>query len=176
MTYEQAAYCRIMLISGHTEEYDRIIGDLLETQDPLSDAVLELSFCTHDRVKTLSVLNEYISDASESDIDYDGSVFRMTLDFLNRLYASEALPLNEFTECMHRIALASERWLEDPWATMDNMWDYHLDAQCGELISLPDFTEKLERFLTFGECFDICSMASLPKEPLLKRLFRRLRK
>ncbi|MBE5773702.1 MAG: hypothetical protein E7337_07185 [Clostridiales bacterium] len=175
MTYDQAAYCRIMLISGHAEEYDHIIENLLETQNPLSDVVLELSFCTRDRIKTLSVLNDYLSAASESDIDYNGSVFHMTLGFLNRLYAAGTLSIDALTEHMHRIAQASEHWLEDPWATMNNMWDYHLEARCGEFITLPDFTVKIERFLTFGECFDIYSMARPPKEPLLKRLFRRLK-
>lgn len=176
MTYEQAAYCRVMLISGHAEEYDRVIEDLLERQNPLSNVVLELSFCTRDRGKTLSVLNDYLSDVSESVIDYNGSVFRRTLGFLNRLYASGTLPIDEFTECMHRIAQASEHWLEDPWATMNNMWEYHQDARCGEFITMPDFTEKLERFLSTGECFDIYSMVLPPKEPFLKRLFRRLKK
>ena len=48
MTPERAAYHRLMLLSGLREEFDRELDLALETEDPITDPVLDLAFCMSD--------------------------------------------------------------------------------------------------------------------------------
>lgn len=45
MTREDAYYERILLLCGYWEDYDRWLDSYLETEEPLSDIVLELLDC-----------------------------------------------------------------------------------------------------------------------------------
>ena len=75
MTCEHAAYLRLLLLCGYRDELQRYVDDALAAEDPLSDVVLELALAGADDKKRLSVLNEYLRQAKDSDIDYDKAVF-----------------------------------------------------------------------------------------------------
>ena len=60
MTYEYAAYFRLLLLCGYKDELQQYVEKALLEQDPLSDVVLELSLSGSNDKKMLSVLNEYL--------------------------------------------------------------------------------------------------------------------
>ena len=63
MTREDAYYERIMLLCGYWDDYDEWLDSYLETEDPLSDIVLELLDC-HDDIKEVEHrLNLYCLEA-----------------------------------------------------------------------------------------------------------------
>ena len=59
MKLEDAVYYECLLSLGETNEYDEWLNDLLENQSPLSEIVLELSYCGSDYDKAISLLHNY---------------------------------------------------------------------------------------------------------------------
>ena len=75
MTYEDAVYFKLVLLCGYKDELQAYVDKALIEQDPLSDVVLKLSAVGADDKKMLSVLNEYLRQIKDSNIDYNKSVF-----------------------------------------------------------------------------------------------------
>ena len=63
MTREDAYYERIMLLCGYWDNYDEWLDSYLETEDPLSDIVLELLDCHGDIKEVEHRLNLYCLEA-----------------------------------------------------------------------------------------------------------------
>lgn len=131
MTYEQAVYYKLLVLSGHSEELQVFLDKALETEEPINDIVLRLAFSGSDDNKTLSVLNEYISRADDKAIDYDGAVCRMLLSFLRKKHNDNSLSMAEITKLMYEFACNSDRTDNEPWYTMFCMNDYYSGARSG---------------------------------------------
>ena len=173
MTYEYAVYYKLLLLCGYKDELQRYIDDALVDQDSLSDIVLELSAVGSDDKKMLSVLNEYLLQVKDSDIDYDESVFDYVMSFLKRRYIEDAMPMKDITELMYRLAVHTERYLDEPWHTMYFMGDLFDEAEAG-YIDKEDYQRKFEAFINDRVCF--CDYPPIhPKESLFKRLIKRIR-
>ena len=69
MKYSCALYHKLMLYAGVTDSYDEWINKTLEQNESLEGVVLDLSFCSTDREKTISVLNEYLDNETEIELD-----------------------------------------------------------------------------------------------------------
>lgn len=95
MTYECAAYFRLLLLCGYKDELQQYVEKALLEQDPLSDVVLELSLSGSNDKKMLSVLNEYLRQVKDSDIDYDNTVFEQIISFLRKRYYDDAMPIRK---------------------------------------------------------------------------------
>ena len=108
MTYEYAVYYKLLLLCGYKDDLQQYIDDALVAQDPLSDIVLELSTAGSDDKKMLSVLNEYLLQIKDSDIDYDVIVFDYVMSFLKRRYIEDTMPMKDITELMYRLAVHTD--------------------------------------------------------------------
>lgn len=173
MTYEYAVYFKLLLLCGYKDELQQYIDDALAEQDPLSDIVIALSAAGSDDKKVLSVLNEYLLQVKDSDIDYDVTVFDYVMSFLKRRYIEDAMPMKDITELMYRLALHTERYWDEPWYTMHRMEDLFDEAEIG-YIDKEDYQRKFEAFINDRTCF--CDYPPIqPKESFFKRLIKRMR-
>ncbi len=145
MTYEYAAYLRLLLLCGYREELDRHIDNALTMQNSLSDLTLALLNSRSDDKNTLSVLNAYLMDGNDTDIDYDNTVFDWILAFLQKKYQAKALSMTAVTELMHRIALYAER-RNELWYSMYSMNGLYEETETGYL-DKASFLQAFEQFL-----------------------------
>ena len=172
MTYEYAVFFKLLLLCGYNDDLEQYLDTALVEQDPLSDIVLELSLTGSDDKKKLSVLNEYLLQVKDSDIDYDDSVFKLVMAFLKKKYTEEAMSMKDITDLMYQISLYTERYLEEPWNTMYLMWDLYSEARAG-YIDKEDYMCKFNAFLNDNICF--CDYPPvLTKVPFFKRLKNRI--
>ncbi|MGN0518599.1 MAG: hypothetical protein ACI4II_07740 [Acutalibacteraceae bacterium] len=173
MTYEYAVCFKLLLLCGYKDELQQYVDDALVERDPISDIVLELYTAGSDDKKILSVLNEYLRKAKDSDIDYDKSVFNYVMSFLKRRYIEDAMPMKDITALMYRLALHTERYFDEPWYTMYIMGDIFDEAETG-YFDKEDYQRKFEAFINDRVCF--CDYPSIqPKESFFKRLIKRIR-
>ncbi len=172
MTYEYAAYFRLLLLCGYEDELQQYINNALIEQDPLTDIILSLSTAGGDKKIILSVLNEYLRKVKDSDINYNKTVFDLVMSFLKKIYQDDLLSKKAMAELMYHLALYTERYLEEPWSTMYYMGDLFDEAETG-YIDKEDFLLKFEAFINnktlFGDYPPI-----FPKENLFKRLLRKI--
>lgn len=146
MTYEYAVYCKLLLLCGYTDELYSFIDQALIEQNPISPVVLDLSSAGTDKNKLLSVLNAYLLDVKDSDIDYDETVFHLVLSFLNRKYTQEAMPMAELTKLMCHIVDYTDRLYDDPWHTMFDLGILFDEAESG-YIDKESYLRQFHAFL-----------------------------
>lgn len=171
MTYEYAAFFKLLLLCGYKDDMEQYLDTALEEQDPLSDVVLELSLSGPNDKNKLSILNEYLRQAKDSDIDYDQTVFKLVMSFLKRKYIEDAMSMKDITDLMHQIAMHTERELNEPWYTMYSMGDLFNEIEIG-LIDKDDYQRKFDAFLNNNICFRDYH-TDLPKESFFKRLIKK---
>ena len=152
MTYEYAVYFKLLLLCGYKGELETYIDKALTVQDPLSDVVLKLSTAGADEKKMLSVLNEYLRQIKDSDIDYDRSVFALVMSFLKRKCVEDSMSMADITNLMYRIAVYTERYFDEPWQTMYLMGDMFDEAEAG-YIDKEDYLRKFDAFIDNVICF-----------------------
>lgn len=173
MTYEYAVFFKLLLLCGYKDDMEQYLDTALEEQDPLSDIVLELSLAGSDDKKKLALLNEYLLQVKDSDIDYDQSVFKLVMSFLKRRYVEDAMSMKGITDLMYQIALHTERYFYEPWNTMYMMGDLFSEAEAG-YIDKDDYRHKFDAFINDNICF--CDYPpERPKESLFKSLLKKIR-
>ena len=157
MSYEYAVYYKLLLLCGYADELCAYVDTALAEENPLADIVLELSTVGNDRNTALSVLNDYLRQVEDADIDY-AAVFSLVLEFLNRQH-SGGMSMESLTNLMYRLAICTERYEDEPWQT---------DAQTGYI----DKETYRQWFVSFmrGE---VCSWTPLhPRNTLGNTLHR----
>ena len=177
MTYEQAVYYKLLVLCGYDEELHKYIEEQLQNQDTLSDIVLSLSFSCYDRNKLVLVLNEYISQVEEAEIDYDNTVFNMVMSFLREKYQSKVMSAGEVTELMYQVAVKAERELVGPWQAMCLMDTYYGLVQEG-IFDIDSFIREFNAFVIDG-IYPYDDLHSLPikpkKETILEKILRKIK-
>ena len=133
MTFEHAVYFKLLLLCGYNDELQKYIDNALIEQSPLSDIVLELLTSSSDDKKMLSILNEYLLQIKDTDIDYDKTVFELVMSFLKTKYYEESMPMAEITSLMYKLAVYTERYFDEPWYTMHLMGDLFDDQNISYL-------------------------------------------
>ena len=88
------------MIVGFQDEYDKWLNSFLETENPLSEIVLELSLCESDINKTISVLARY---RMEQPIDEAAVCDRLRI-FLKNAYYSSRMNKEEVVYAMYTMA------------------------------------------------------------------------
>ena len=151
ISYEYAVYYKLLLLCGYTEELRDYIDTALVEQNPISDVVLELSTAGSDDKRLLTVLNEYLSNVQDSDIDYDSEVFELVMSFFRKKYVEEAASMAEVAALMYQMAVHTGRYLEEPWYTMYFMGDMLEEADNG-YIDKKDYQRRFHAFV----CESIC--------------------
>lgn len=149
MDYEYAAFFKLLLLSGYSEELENYLDAALTKEDPLSDIVLALVSAGWDVKKMLSVLNGYLLQASDDGIDYDKRVFDLILSFLRQKYRDGSAFKEELPRLMRQIALQTDRYLIEPWQTMYTIGVLFEESEDG----YPDkqyCRDMLEAFINHG--------------------------
>lgn len=185
MTYEYAVYFKLLLLCGYKDDMEQFLDAALVEQNPLSDIVLELVTNGSDDKKILSILNEFIWQAQDSDID-DEAVFQLVMAFLKKRYVEDAMSIQDITGLMKRIAIYTERDFEEPWQTMFLLGDLFDEAEEG-YIDKADYRRKFDAFINDNICFRDYPPVSpndhirfcndppvLPKESFFKRLIKKI--
>ena len=147
---EDAFYHKIMLMTGLEDGYDEWLNHYLESENPLSDIVLELSYCGSDTNKTISVLNNY---CSEQPFNESIVCDRVRL-FFQKAYYSNKMSKEEIISSMYRLAnnvgAPGDADFDDHlWGSMYCLDDYHDLARDG-LISLENFDFAFFSYLDKG--------------------------
>lgn len=139
MTPEMAEYFRAMLLVGIRDKLDAAFDHALETEEPLSDLILDLSGCISDDEKVLSVLREYTLDHP-----FDARVVCDLIreDIRGRYLAGE-MTRAQAAGLLYRIVMALDKFWEEPWRDLtDGAYDLEL---------LEDGQISVE---VFNRCFD----------------------
>ena len=100
MEREEAFYHKILLMSCLDDGYNEWLNRCVETENPLSDIVLELAYCSSDINKTISVLNRYCTEEQVDMADVNDKV-RL---FFRNAYHSKKMSKEEITTYMQRVA------------------------------------------------------------------------
>ena len=148
MTYEEAYYYKILLTCGITDGYDGWLRSYLEREEPLSDIVLELSFCGSDTDRAIACLKDHCLG---QPLD-DKKVCDMLRGYLLSAYSEKRLSKDEVVKTMYRFALDHCGSVNDHngvWADMYCMEDYRLLAEEG-VITKDSFDTAFHEYLRYG--------------------------
>ena len=123
MKREDAFYHKLMLMTGLDAGYDEWLNFYLESENPLSNIVLELSYCGSDINKTISVLHSF---SMEQPFD-EAVVCNKVRAFFKDAYYTNRMSKEEISSTMYRLALN----VGDPgdfdihlWGSMYYLYDY----------------------------------------------------
>lgn len=148
MKREEAYYYRNLLLLGFSNGYNEWLNNHLETEDTLSDVVLELSWCGTDVKKTVSVLNNYCSEQQ-----FDESVVADKLRlFFKEAYHSGKMGKQEMISNMYQLVLnigCVENLNMNVWGSMYYLSDFYSMAEDGT-ISWESFDFALFSYLDSG--------------------------
>ena len=147
MTREDAYYERILLLCGYWEEYDRWLDSYLETEEPLSDIVLELLDCRGDFKEIEYRLRLF---CLEKPFNEEAVYERLRL-FLRDKYKSGEWSKDDVMSALFRFSA------KIPFCDFQNdcsaLSDYY-DLAIEGIVSMARFDPIFERFLEDGKYFD----------------------
>ena len=171
MKREDAFYHKILLMTGLDDGYDEWLNHFLESENPLSNIVLELVCCGSDINRTISVLHNF---CAEQPFDEAAVCHRVRLFYKNACY-SNRMSKEEIVSSMYRLASN----IGDPgdfdivlWGSMYYLDDYHSLAKDG-IISWERFDFAFFSYLDNGTPVDsnlIWNRKTTKKLPLLDRI------
>ena len=101
MKREDAFYHKLMLMTGLDDGYDEWLNYYLESENPLSNIVLELACCGSDINKTISVLHNF---CMEQPFDEAVVCDRLRAYFQDAYYTNR-MSKEEISSTMYRLAL-----------------------------------------------------------------------
>lgn len=152
MKREEAFYYKNLLLLGFSDGYDEWLYHYQESESPLSDIVLELSFCGSNVKKTISVLHNF---CAEQRFD-EAVVCDMFRRFFKEAYYSNKMNKEEITSTMYRLV----QNIGDPgdfntglWGSMYYLDDFHSLAKDG-IISWESFNFAFFSYLDNGTPLD----------------------
>lgn len=179
MKFEDAFFYKYLLMLGYEESYDEWLSSCLESEDPLSDIVLELACCSSDADKTISLLHNYCIDRP---IDEFVVCDRLRLFFKEAFY-SNRMNKDEIISEMYRltciIAYCGDFDIHNirSWGSMDFLEDFCCLVKDG-IISRESFDEAFFSYLNNGTPvdFELIWRKNMQKKPSLfdrvKRFFK----
>ena len=168
MTFEQAVYFKLLLICGFNDELNDFVEKSLYEQTPIANIIMELSMA-QDEKKLLLVLNEYLRQINDEDIDYN-IVFNYVLSFLRKIYKEEIMAKSELAGLMHKISLLTERYTDEPWQTMFVLGSLYDEAESG-YIEREEYLRQFDNFIMEGICLKDYPNSN-PKESFFKKIIR----
>lgn len=153
MKNEEIFYHKTLFALGISQNYHQWLDYYTKNEDPLSDIILELSFCSSDTEKTISVLNDYCLDHN-----YDKSavcdMFRL---FFKEEYYSKRMDKAEVVSWMYRLYLILVNESRDFYdSELENMFcldEYYSMAQDG-IITWENYDTVFFDYLDNGKPVD----------------------
>ena len=168
MKFEDAVYYECLLSLGENTEYDEWLNNSLENESPLSEIVLELSYCTSDYDKAISLLHNYTLEQQFDNADVSD---RLRI-FFKDAYYSKGWSREKVLSAMHDTTL----YLDDSVGTMYCLCDCYFWVREGA-ISEEDFNKVFFEYLENGtpiEWADIGRKTFKPKPSLIEKLVNKL--
>lgn len=177
MNREDAYYYKNLLMLGFSDEYTEWLNHRLETEDPLSDIVLELAYCSSDVKHAVSLLHMYCEE-QQFDVALVADRLRV---FFQGAYYSNKMSKEEVVTTMFRLARnvgfpcnydLNIHYDLNIWANMYQFYDYYSLAK-DAIISWESFDFAFFSYLDHGAPFDIDLLweKNTKKKPsLLKRI------
>ena len=175
MKREDAFYHKIMLMTGLDDGYDEWLNHFWESEDSLSNIVLELACCGSDINRTISVLHNF---CAEQPFDEAAVCDRVRL-FYQKAYYSKKMSKEEIISSMYRSANnvgdpGDADFDERLWGNMYYLEYYHSLAKDG-IISWERFDFAFFSYLDNGTPVDsnlIWNRKATKKLSLLDRIKR----
>lgn len=146
-TVEDARFQLLLIHLGIFDRFYPWLNALMDAEDPLSDAVLELSWCPADMNHIVHILEEHTRDAQIDDFHL---VKMLRNDLLQRMEADGL----DMAGCMKILAKTSGlpySNAEEPWISIDNLkslYDLTLEPDGG--LPLPLFEQYFSSFMQEG--------------------------
>jgi len=179
MTREEAYYERIKLLCGDWDSYDAWLNTYLETEDPLSNIVLELLECRDDIKEAEYRLNLY---CQEKPFDEESVYVRLRLELYEQ-YEQGSMNSDDVATMLFRISAII------PFCAFQlacgNISDYYVFVSEG-LLNQEEFDLALKEFLREGRPINVNIMWDKLLKPehkkktgfieRMKKFFMRLRK
>lgn len=150
MTSERAAYHRLMLLAGLSEEYEQELDHALEAEDPIPAPELDLALCMSNLNQTVSILYNYSMD---HPVDQQ-QVYDMIMGSLRRQYAEKHLTAAQLVKIMYTIAQNCENNGDDLWDPL-RYPSYEYDLVEDGLISEEVFNIAFGAAFLHGEHLDV---------------------
>ncbi len=155
---EDAFYYENLLRVGFSGDYEEWLDSCLQSEDPLSGIVLELSTCGSDVNKTISVLHNY---CLEQQVDESAVCDRLRL-FFKDAYYSNRLTKEEITSAMRQLAHNNGAPFDSTCDSWEDM--YYLEYYCSQskdgYISWKSFDNAFFSYLDNGTPLDANSIWS----------------
>ena len=162
MTREDAYYERIKLLCGYWDSYDEWLDSYLESEDPLSDIVLQLIDCQSNMKEVEYCLNLY---CREKPFDEE-SVYKRLQTELGKLYGENAITTDHLLSALFRISQVI------PFCRFSNdcstLSDYYVLVEEG-LVDIKKFTAVLEKWLKDGDAINTDEMWKKVINPLKRK-------
>ena len=164
MTGEEAYYYRILLQNGFSDEYNEWLSERLEEEDPLSDIVLELSFCSSDLNKTISLL---LSFARKQGFDSKTVCEKLRL-FLKEAHHSHKMSKDEVLCYMYTFARDYGDLDDADFDAWESMYDmsFYYDLADGGVIDKEKLDSAFHAYLDFGIPIDSKTLWKQKKTPV----------
>ena len=143
MTYETAAYLKLLLHGGLKETYFFLMDEMLEHEDVLEGILLELSYADDDTQKAITCLARYLSGQR---VDYDSVADRL-LTLVWNLLDGRSINQSEAVSALCCMAENTECQAVEPWHSMLAMENYYCLAVQGD-VDADRFNEAFFYFLT----------------------------
>ena len=152
MNSNEAYYYKILLTNGISEGYDQWFNSYLETEEPLSDIVLNL--CGADKNQTIAYLHKY---SAEHHFDQK-VVCSLLREYLKNEYNAKKLSMEEVCCLMYRFAIThgdpnDYEFDFEVWNDMFYIDDYYYLAKNG-VISMEKFDQAFRSYLDYGISID----------------------
>ena len=164
MKLEDAVYYECLLSLGETAEYDEWLNSSLENEAPLSEIVLELSYCGSDYDKAISLLHNY---SLEQQFDNAATCDRLRIYFKDAYY-SKGWSKKRVLSAIHDITF----YLDHSLGTMYCLWDCYFWVMEGA-IPEEDFDKAFFEYLDNGtpiDWNDIGRKTVKPKPSFIEKL------
>ena len=148
MTYETAAYLKLLLHGGLKETYFLLLDEMLEKEDVLEGILLDLSYADDDTQKAISCLAKYLFGQR---VDYDAVADRLCVQTWNLLNGG-IINQSEAVSALCCMAENSGFEAVEPWHSMLAIENYYCLAVQGD-VDADRFNEAFFYFLTEREPF-----------------------
>ena len=152
MKREEAFYHKVMLMTGFDDGYDEWLNQHLESENPLSDIVLELVCCGSDVRKTISVLHNFCV----GQIVDEAVVCDKVRNYFRDAYYTSRMSKEEISSAMYSVTQNVSDLADMDihiWGSMYYMIDFLSNAKVG-IISQESFDRVFFSYLDKGIPFD----------------------
>ena len=174
MKREDAFYHKVMLMTGLDDGYDEWLNQYLESENPLSDIILELACCGSDVRKTISVLHNFCVGQTVDE----AVVCDKVRTYFRDAYYTNKMSKEEISYAMYRVTQNVSDLADMDihiWGSMYYMVDFLSDAKDG-MIFWESFDRVFFSYLDHGIPYDFDKVWNRQKKVSILDYIKRILK